>query len=444
MKLHFKNFGAISDGEIELKNFTLLCGPNSSGKTYVSYAIHSLCSQFNSLAPAPIALELAQDFVKNGSITIDIENFRPSIPLMSANAEKAFIRQAPSFFSVESDFFSDASISIDISNDVPTKEVLFETQFFLESNFFVVAKERKSSSIVITALNKQGIPPASIMRMEIAKVVSSVLFGYAIQRPFAITSERTGVVLFYKDLDINRNMLFDKLVSSKKKLDPFELYLEHSSRYAAPIKENIDIVRDYQAISKQKSFFYEDKDQYKRILDLAEELIGGGFKGSSKELSYEVRSHRGKKKIKIPLYATSSAVKSLFLLDVFIRHIARPGQILIFDEPELNLHPENQRKIAELLMLISNAGVSVFVTTHSDYFVRELSARLMIGARDDGAEKYNLEAASVCRPEHISAFETTQAGRIKRMEVSVDGIDMTTLNAAIGSANDFFDGARFS
>ena len=48
------------------------------------------------------------------------------------------------------------------------------------------------------------------------------------------------------------------------------------------------------------------------------------------------------------------------------------------DEPELNLHPENQRRIAQLFARLVNLGIRVFVTTHSDYIVKELNTLIML------------------------------------------------------------------
>ena len=48
------------------------------------------------------------------------------------------------------------------------------------------------------------------------------------------------------------------------------------------------------------------------------------------------------------------------------------------DEPELSLHPENQRRIARLFARLANLGVKVFITTHSDYIVKELNTLIML------------------------------------------------------------------
>ena len=48
------------------------------------------------------------------------------------------------------------------------------------------------------------------------------------------------------------------------------------------------------------------------------------------------------------------------------------------DEPELSLHPGNQRRIARLFARLANIGVKVFITTHSDYIVKELNTLIML------------------------------------------------------------------
>lgn len=47
-------------------------------------------------------------------------------------------------------------------------------------------------------------------------------------------------------------------------------------------------------------------------------------------------------------------------------------KILILDEPDSHLHPNNQKKLAGLLVALSNSGVNVVVSTHSKYLLAAL------------------------------------------------------------------------
>jgi ABC-type multidrug transport system ATPase subunit len=50
----------------------------------------------------------------------------------------------------------------------------------------------------------------------------------------------------------------------------------------------------------------------------------------------------------------------------------------MIDEPELNLHPKNQRLMARLFARLANIGINVFITTHSDYIIKELNTLIML------------------------------------------------------------------
>ena len=55
-----------------------------------------------------------------------------------------------------------------------------------------------------------------------------------------------------------------------------------------------------------------------------------------------------------------------------MKHQTNKGSLLIVDEPEMNFHPDNQVKLAEILAKISNQ-TPMIVSTHSDYIIRELN-----------------------------------------------------------------------
>lgn len=52
--------------------------------------------------------------------------------------------------------------------------------------------------------------------------------------------------------------------------------------------------------------------------------------------------------------------------------IAKPGEILIIENPEAHLHPYAQSIIAKFLSLVSKTGVQVFIESHSDHILNGL------------------------------------------------------------------------
>lgn len=69
----------------------------------------------------------------------------------------------------------------------------------------------------------------------------------------------------------------------------------------------------------------------------------------------------------------ASGVKSLGILDMLLKggH-AETNQLLILDEPEVNLHPKWQVLYCELICDLVYSGVDVIITTHSPYVIDAL------------------------------------------------------------------------
>src|SRR5262249_22815041 len=75
----------------------------------------------------------------------------------------------------------------------------------------------------------------------------------------------------------------------------------------------------------------------------------------------------------IEIAITSSMVKELAPLVLYLRYFAQPNELIVIDEPEMNLHPKAQAQVLELLAMLVNAGLKVLITTHSPYIMDHLS-----------------------------------------------------------------------
>ena len=82
--------------------------------------------------------------------------------------------------------------------------------------------------------------------------------------------------------------------------------------------------------------------------------------------------------IKFTLDQTSSMVSELAPLILFLKYLVRPGDLLILEEPESHLHPAAQRRMAQGIVRLVNAGVKVIITTHSDIFLSQINNLMRI------------------------------------------------------------------
>src|SRR5262249_9275640 len=68
----------------------------------------------------------------------------------------------------------------------------------------------------------------------------------------------------------------------------------------------------------------------------------------------------------------SSMLKELAPLVFHLLYFAQPNELLIIDEPEMNLRPKAQVQVLEFLAMLVNAGLNVLITTHSPYITDHL------------------------------------------------------------------------
>jgi len=83
----------------------------------------------------------------------------------------------------------------------------------------------------------------------------------------------------------------------------------------------------------------------------------------------------------------SSMVKGLASLVLYLRYLARPQELIIIDEPEMNLHPAAQGKLIEFLAMLVQSGLHVLITTHSPYMVDHLENLMTASEHPEQAAK---------------------------------------------------------
>ncbi|EFC87081.1 hypothetical protein NEIMUCOT_06504 [Neisseria mucosa ATCC 25996] len=122
----------------------------------------------------------------------------------------------------------------------------------------------------------------------------------------------------------------------------------------------------------------------------------------------------------------------------------------MLDEPELNLHPSNQRVIARIVTKLVNAGINVILSTHSDYFVREINSLVMLSdeqgdpsTKSELMTKYSISEDCVINKDKIGAY-LFKDNNVKPMEITNEGIIATTFDEEINLLNESSDDIYYS
>lgn len=379
MKIEVSNLGALKWAEFTLGDLTIICGGNNTGKTYATYALYGFLDLWRRVLPVAVSDDKVEQLLVDGVVHIDLAEYTPKINEILVKGCKAYSQQLASVFAASADKFKDASFSVTLEPiSVKTQgqyHARFERRIGSASNEqFLINKAEGSMDLVVSLLmdKSQVKIPREVVAQFIADALKDVLFGKHFPNPFIASAERTGAAIFRKELNFARNRLLDEMSQTNKNINPIELLFKVYRDYALPVERNVDFTRQLESLVKQESFL---KQKCPEILKDFADIIGGEYTVTKDDELYYIPNG---KKVRLTMDESSSAVRSLLDIGFYLKHLAKPGDLLIVDEPELNLHPENQRRMARLFARLVNVGIKVFITTHSDYVIRELNTLIML------------------------------------------------------------------
>ncbi|MEY3881324.1 MAG: hypothetical protein RIQ94_2120 [Pseudomonadota bacterium] len=434
MKIEFENLGGIDKGSIELNDFTLFCGKNNSGKTYAMYSLYGLLEKefdirFN------FVKEVVANLKKNGTYRLEVSTIlNLHQKEMIKHIEGHFKNYLPRLFGVTDDDFANTEIHLDFNSDNLQERAFKKAtkrMLSLGKNkdwSLLLEKEENNETIQLTLHNTEI--PDGLLEDFISKGLLSIVFTCLSKDSFLLPAERAGLNLFFKELSSTRNLLLQH--AQKDKVDPMELLKDiFDSRYADPVQDYIQNLNKIGRTQKQKSIYREyAQNIQKRILSGKYEVDGQG--------NVFFLPYRSNNK-KLPLHFSSSTVKTLFGLVFYLEHLAEEGDCLMIDEPELNLHPDNQRQVARILAQLVNAGLKVIVSTHSDYFVRELNNLIMLKKGFLGAtdlqKKYGYQDDELLTGKQVSAYLFDDKKITPMILDEEEGVIAETFDAVINDLN---------
>jgi len=63
--------------------------------------------------------------------------------------------------------------------------------------------------------------------------------------------------------------------------------------------------------------------------------------------------------------------------------VSGPGAVLLFEQPELHLHPAVQSRLADFFISLAKSGRQCLVETHSEYLINRLRLRIAESEQSD-------------------------------------------------------------
>jgi len=464
MKVSVESLGILKKAEFEVGDLTIICGGNNTGKTYATYALYGFLKFWHEGYEYDfIENEDIDKLLKDGMVQIDIENHIEKLSGIFNDASAIYSHNLPMVFGAADNSFQSAKFIITSNWDNAKYYNMNMTAEILGTNrkpAISIFKELGKGYIVLTLhvkVEDEDLNMAVVhsLRAAINMFIYEMVFKNIFPEPFIASIERTGAATFQRELDITRNQLLEKLGNSDKNSDIYSQLKEarYDRRYALPVKDDVDFNRSLQDVVKYDSEFIKN---HLDIIKSFGSILNGSYKVTREGLYFVP----DKGKARLTMAESASSVRSLLNLGIYLRHMAKPGDFLIIDEPELNLHPSNQRKMARLLVKIVNAGVKVFITTHSDYIIKEINTLMLLksgiknpqsfakhvmekyGYTDNEMLDFNQLKIYAARKNLVSVAESTKRKRVDTLvplTIGEHGVEINEMDETINTMNEIQD-----
>lgn len=414
MIFDIENLGAVIKGQVEIKPLTVFIGPNNTGKTWAAYGIAGIFGPMSWKIYTSSFLDgkleekypeieaLIETLFDRGNAKIDIITFfKDNGVSYFNNLSKLLPLWLNRFFSTDNVPFNNLSISItgDINLKNPINKLLQESidkQISPDKDGQPIVKIHKDEqdSLIYFYLseNRKEELPKKILINSIYKTIFRSIHRALYYNVRYLPAERTGilalltseVIVSNKTNDKEQDSQFDSMDSIMPPM-PINnmIYLlgiiKQSSKYNATLKKRMN--------NKSLNKFFDlanvlENELLNGMLECNEDKENNGVSN----LYYRYKENNN---VLLELPIVSSTVKDLAPLSVYLKCFLNNNDLLVIDEPEMNLHPINQAKFIEFLVMLVNSGVNLMLTTHSPYMANHLES--LIKAFD--SEQLNLESS---------------------------------------------------
>lgn len=405
MKLKVKNLGPIRQGEIDLdKRFYVFVGYNNSGKTYMSQLLWSLVDKDTR--------EVFNRNILEQNIPFDIGNQEGDNQKISISTEQIKKTYADSLSFYKKDFLEKLNVSIDAFpkfdfNIVENEQTFLDLQGYYgmvirypnnRKDFHVFQKNKGALDIYINKVDEEQFKMTAeywtVIESYIETSITPPAFKYYLSHllrlflsdllivknvnSFFLPANRSFYPTFYKyiySVSKDEKDEIDSAIRAGKNMDAIAALSKR------PYTKAMDILT--QSIYKLNTNGYlTSQSKYADLIEELEAIMGGKIVVKSVEgiapIEFKLKMDNGQE---LDMHVSSSTSNQLTTLYLYLKYWAKESDnFLVIDEPEENLHPDNQIKLVNLLMKFANRNNNkVLITTHSPLMTDAVNNHLHLG-----------------------------------------------------------------
>ena len=431
LKLELRDVGPIFDANIDINRINVVGGQNATGKSTASkllYCFLKANSSDREKLVAPVLVDKILKFYNTLRYIIDDEE-EVTTDLLSKTVvvrNQINVRNYDDFGDVVKWFealeFSFNEYKTLVLNKHPDKEL--DPEFKRLNKDFESIKEIVNSVIEGSSDFFQEVM-LELLSSELETDSSPLSFNSA--RLYDSLKSKFSFEVYFMEDSCDAKGKFN--VTNVFYLESFSIFdnLDSQSIYFDSDPEHVLDLKEHLFPKKRISKMYDDKS-IKKLEAMVTNLVGGRIIKKGDTLRFVPLDSD----YDAPMKNTASGIKQIAVIQTLLHNrFLGDGCVLIMDEPEVNLHPEWQIKLARILVLLAKEGnITIYINTHSPMFIE---------AMDTFAEYYDFdEYVNYYLTEKIN--ESTNAFNFKK----VPSDELYLIYDNLGNPFDYLDKVRLS
>ncbi len=376
-RIEIRNFGPIKDLNLEIKDFSILIGPQASGKSTIAKTIFFFKS-------------LNDDLVKYFIESIERNDFSKSVGTYAKSIRQKYLDYfgaSTHLNGLHLKYFYTKTVWIRITIEPNHKYITPEFSNSFNDSFRNLISEAHEFSKTLWQRNPSLLTSKDLLQIDSEK---RKFISYIKEKCNIVFQEDRELIFIPAGRSLLATLSDQLQFVNPRSLDFLMRSFLDKINIVRPIfnKSLSDIIKERRLLTQYNIDYNKTK--------LAEEIISKILKGKyqydndGEKIFYDTNKY-----VKLSFSSSGQQESLWILLLLFIIILEKQNVFIVIEEPEAHLFPEAQKEISNLIALMSNIENSqVIITTHSPYILASLNNLILankIGTKNQEAvsEKIN-------------------------------------------------------
>jgi predicted ATP-dependent endonuclease of OLD family len=383
-KIIIKNFGPIKDVEMEIDDFTIFIGPQTSGKSTIAKSVFFFLSLRDDM-------QIYMQRVFDGNKMEDhVESFKKII-IQKVYQYWGGANSGNGEFELKYWYSENTWIQLNF-NKIAKDKVTFSDDFTNQIHAVSLYVILRSSGKTVFSTSKDIAQKGLERDIELSKLSDSLnkVFGF------------DGDLLF---IPAGRNIL-STLSEQIQNIAPKSL-----DSLMKTFIERINVSKGFNGSDGLELYnFYGGLDIEDGLLqlikNLSESILNGSYFNDEDEGDKIKLNNNNYIKL---LFASSGQQETVWIIQMVLLLILNKQKVfIVIEEPEAHLFPKTQKDILNLIVLLSNTTDNkIFITTHSPYILTSLNNNIyayQVGQENEEKVDKIIDKRLWMNPEKVQAY----------------------------------------